>query len=311
MSQNLNKKRILIAAMHFPIASGRYIARALRRMGHDVKTAGPYMGRQVWGMELPEGAEWVPDFSCGGTGEPIPLPPIAGWEPDLVIVADSAFAITVRSWANCPHIVYGVDNHVRDYRLGVEWDYKFLAHGNGARMDDENTVHLPCAYDPEWFTRQTMPWQRPVHAAMVGVMYPRRQEIMWKLAAKGMRVQASTGPIMEEYARIYNNAVVSVCKSVAGDVAQRVFETAAMGCVIVSDRCHDFDALGFEEGVHYLGYETPDEAVEVVADLFAGPDERINELAENAYRWAQPHTWDARCQMILNTVFGGDDGTQA
>ena len=30
---------ILITCIHYPIASGRYMARAFRRLGHDVRTA--------------------------------------------------------------------------------------------------------------------------------------------------------------------------------------------------------------------------------------------------------------------------------
>jgi len=142
---------------------------------------------------------------------------------------------------------------------------------------------------------------------MVGVAYPNRIAVIQALAdAYPERVGATLGLLYEDYARFYNNTLVSVCQSINGDVAQRIFETAAMGCVILSDRCPDFERLGFEEGKHYLGFSTPQEAVSRMKQLLDMPDDKIAELAENAYRWALPHTWDARAQVILDTVFGGE-----
>lgn len=310
---NFTQKRILIAAIHYPVASGRYLARAFRRLGHDVKTVGPAQGTSVWGMEVDKRHVWEPDFepkltlypSWAQWGE---IDAIMSWIPDLVITSDSAY--TVRGCPDyLPHVLYGVDNHVRDYELGVEWDYKFLAHSRGYRMEDENSIWLPCGFDPASFRRTTMPWQRPVKAGMVGVMYPARQAVMEALAQEFPpnpmpQVMAALGLLYEDYSDFYNKTLVSVCVSAADDVAQRIFETAAMGCIILSDRCHDFATLGFEEGTHYLGFSTPDEAVSRMKQLLTMPDGKITELAVNAFEWAQNHSWDARCQVILDTVFG-------
>jgi len=127
MNLNNRKYHVLIACLHYPVASGRYLARAFRRLGHEVKTVGPAMGRQVWGMEVDARHVWEPDA----------LNPLADtWEPDLVLTSDSAYTTSFYdSPPTIPHVLYGVDNHVRDYReLPTEtghhrsdWDYKFLA----------------------------------------------------------------------------------------------------------------------------------------------------------------------------------------
>lgn len=299
---------ILIVAIHYPSASGRYIARAFRRLGHDVKTVGPSTGNQIWGIEVEDKHIWQPDIETSiehsphspHVGRVLNTLSDTGWEPGLIVTADSAF--TLQGDTVVPHIVYGVDNHVRDYQIG-EWDYKFFAHSKGTRMDDSNTHWLPCAYDPEIHVNKTPFYERPMHGAMIAVMYTPRQELIEKLASE-FRIVAGMGPLFEEYADNYNMALASICLSVAGDAAQRVFEAAAMGNIILSDRCHDFGKLGLVPGEHYLEYSNPDEAALQLQHLIDGPQERIAKMIELTSEWAKEHTWDARCQTILDTVFG-------
>jgi len=307
MSQNI-KRRILVAAIHYPIASGRYIARALRRMGNDVKTIGPYTGGHVWNMELPESSGWEPDYETVSDFDH-PTRAEMKFVPELVITADSAFTLHgVRENMSCQHVAYGVDNHVRDYRVGIDYDHLFLAHSNGYRIGENNVTWLPCAYDPELHYVET-PWnKRPFHAAMIGVVYEERAVIINAMNTAGLRVLAGTGAILDAYRANYNQALISVCRSIKGDLAQRVFETAAMGCLILSDRVPDMDKLGMEDGVHYVGYDTAEEAtakaIEIVNDW---EPERVKSMIDASLEWVRPHTWDARCQVILDTIFGGDN----
>lgn len=328
MSQKLNNKKykILIAAIHYPIASGRYIARAFRRMGHDVRTIGPATGLHVWGKDLKPGTEWKPDIDVTNycvfpeyKGAILDLSittalSLCGeWQPELILTADSAFDLVgYPDEFPCPKVLYGVDNHVRDYDRGglSKWDYKFLAHTNGYRMQDENTYWLPCAYDPELHKATSPLHERFMHVAMLGVMYDDRAAIVDKLGEK-YRILAGTGPVLEDYTHYYNQTVVSLCKSFCGDVAMRVFETAAMGCVLLSDFCPDFEKLGLRVGTHYLEYQTPDDALGQLDSLFAGPTERIERLSQAAREWVKPHTWDDRCQYILDVVFGKGQGNEA
>jgi hypothetical protein len=292
---------ILIAAIHYPIASGRYIERAFKRLGHDVRTLGPATGRQVWGMELPPGREWQPDYPVDGSAFNEP----DDWIPDLIVTADSAFDFyPTGAWKEARRVLYGVDNHVRDYKFNTpEWEYKFLAHGNGMRIDDDNTIHLSCAYDPDWFY-ETTPWsERMAHAAMIGVVYEDRHHLLQALGNE-FRVLQGTGLIMEDFRNAYNQAVVSVCKSVRGDMAQRIFETAAMGCLILSDYCPDFDKLGFRAWEHYIPFSSIDEAVHNMGKvLYTWNEADINDMITRTKEWVKPHTWDNRCNTIMQTVF--------
>jgi hypothetical protein len=310
VSQNI-KKRILVAAIHYPIASGRYIARALRRMGHDVKTVGPYAGRDVWGMQLPEGSEWKPDWLIDEDLQSLSeamerfhsQPPVTNsWTPDLIINADSAYRYQVIHYVG-QQVVFGVDNHVRDYRMLGNFDHLFLAHSTGYRMGEPNVTWLPCAYDPELHYVE-IPWdQRPFHAAMIGVVYKERAQIINKMAEAGLRVLAGTGAILDAYRANYNQALIGVCRSIKGDMAQRVFETAAMGCLILSDKVPDMEKLGMVDGVHYVGYKTPEEATARALEIVnEWEPERVKAMIDASLEWVKPHTWDARCQTILEVI---------
>jgi hypothetical protein len=289
--------KVLVAAIHYPIASGRYIARALRRLGHEVHTIGGCTGNYIWGLEVDPRYVWEPTL------------PKTGWKPDLVITADSAYTTGVDY--DCPHVVYGVDNHVRDYDLGRKFDHLFLAHRTGPTLPTVNKAGkpkrgitwLPCGYDPEWHIN-AMPWDsRPVHAAFVGMPYPKRQQYIQALVEARFSVNAGIGALMDDYTAVYNHAKVSLCLSFNGDVAQRIFESAAMGNVILSDRCTDFPLLGFRPGVHYLPIESPDHAVEQMTRVINYPEDG-RRISQQAQEWVREHTWDNRVRVILEWLGG-------
>ncbi len=312
----MKQKRILLAFIHYPSSSGRFLRRAFERLGHDVKTVGPCTGPFIWGTRLADTTIDLPTVEVKDVPNAVAIPAqpvldsLGDWQPDLIVTADSAF--TLSGDTPCPHVVYGVDNHARDYQIvghDGQWDHHFFAHQFAGRMQDKNTSWLPCGYDPEIHVNTTPFYERPVHAMLLGVGYPERMQLAERLGKpfgepeRVFMVGVGLGPILQEYATQYNTSLVSLCKSAAGDVAQRVFEGMAMGCVILTDPCHDFEALGLEKGKHYLEYTTPDEAFEQLKALVDAPTERVEEIIEAAGEWVKPHTWDARCQQILDTVF--------
>lgn len=283
--------RILIACIHWPVASGRYIRDAFRRLGCDVRTVGYSTGNVVWGMQVDDRYIWRPDGDLTAHWP--------DWEPDFVIIADSAWAYHSPGYPDVPHIVWGVDNHVRDYRQPGVTRY-FLAHRAVSimPMDAPDVEWLPCAYDPHWFTPSPIPWaEREFDIAMVGVLYPRRAEILNTLGKAGLKVAAGTGLLYEQYRDLYWRSRISLCVSSNGDLAMRVFETAALGCAVLSDPAGDLEALragGIET------FSSTDEAVARARLLVAQGEER----AAQARRWAAPHTWDARARRVLDWFHG-------
>jgi hypothetical protein len=277
--------KVLLVAEHWAVASGRYMVAALKRMGHDVRSVGPNRGAQIWGMTLDEQYVWLAEL------------PEKGWTPELVIYADAH--LDWKRFGKCPHVVYGVDNHVRDYAQ-YKADHFFLAHGHGARMGEDNVTWLPCGYDPVLFTPSPIPWaQRAFDVAHVGVMYNPRAELIYALSGHGWQMAYGTGAVYDQYAAVYQNARISLVKSATGDVAQRVWETAAMGCLVVMDDCADAEALGLASGENCLIYGDTQGAIQAVKGALERPDD-AQHIAAAGQAWAAPGTWDTRLQVIID-----------
>lgn len=294
---------ILCICVKYPVASGRYMTDAFRRLGHSVYVLGPETGNKVWGIEVNPKYAWREPF----------IPP--GWKPDLVITMDTNYNPIVNY--DCPHVIYSVDNHVRDVKHDSaypHYDKYFLAHHDGpARPVCEDCGHiwLPCGYDDLAFTPSPIPMaERKYDVACVGYPYERRQRIVSLMQDAGLNVYAGLGPLYEEYRDIYHNAKISLCVSAAGDVAQRVFETAAMGCVILSDPLMDATRLymqpfnstvGMGFCTHYE-YTTDEGAVNIAKTILADPVGLLAMAGDISKNWARPHTWIARVQTILETM---------
>lgn len=305
--------RILIVANHFCVCSARYAADAFVRLGHTVNHVGPEMGRNIWGLTLPPEYVWEPDE-------------LTSAKFDLVIVMDSDPSILDggQKLFDTPHIVWGVDNHVRDYRRPY-FEHYFLAHRNVSVMEwrsptaslahyfendpkarpaffpvdaSEYTdmTHLPCCYDPTLHTPSPIPFEeREYDVCMIGVMYPQRWERVRQLRAAGFKVLAGTGLVYDSYVNAYHNSRISLCLSSNGDVGQRVFETAAMGCVVTTDNCPDFQLLK-PDGFWLL--EPGETLIDACKTILHEP-EHAQAMIERSLAWVQPHTWDNRAAEIV------------
>jgi hypothetical protein len=302
--------KILIAAIHPPASSARYMAWAFQRLGHEVLSVGPPIGGNVWNLKIDSKYNWIPNISAKVELIGHALDLTDGWDeleklfrPDLVLTVDSHF--TVRMGRNdIPHVLFGVDNHLNEYRIDdVQWDHMFLAHSTGFRMGEEKVHWLPCAYDPVHFTPSPIAWEdREFDVCLVGWISPRRAEVAMALIDAGYKVKVVTGLLYEEFAAAYHNARISLCVSVAGALAQRIFETSALHCTLLSDTCADFERVGFRPWEHYVPFDTAQDAVLMTKKILAEPKLSL-EIADRALAWVQPHTWDARGEYILNSVF--------
>lgn len=308
--------KILIHAIHYPVCSARYAVDAFKRLGHDVCHIGQYTGREIWGMEVPAEYTWLPE------------PPAPDWSPDIAILMDTAY-----QWhyeGDAPTIVWSVDNHIRDSRqLGI--DHYFLAHKSVSVMAWEYrvaspsyaptgmspmaTAHLPaealmvrqhqdmtwlpCAYDPVAFPPSPIAWaDRKYDVCMIGVMYPKRWELVNAMRAAGLKVFAGTGLIYDAYRDAYHNSRVALVSSACGDLPIRLFEGAGMGCAVLCDEIRDLRKLDVvPPAVEYL---TADKAVEFAKDIANLPSALGEERAAFSALWAKYHTWDKRAQVIVD-----------
>ena len=286
--------KILIACIHYPSASGRFIARAFRRLGHDVRPTGPSTGAGIWGIEVDPRWIWTPDFDPAMDSWQLDG---ADWNPDLMITADSGYIFDWVPRKPTPHILWGVDNHVRDYQ-GRIYDAMFFAHNWGYRIGEPNTHWLPPAYDPE--THVDFHRERDIPVGMMAVPYHSRQAMADRFAQMGLPLVAGVGMLWDDYRDWYNRVKVAVLKSVMGDLTQRFFECMAMGCAVLCDHPKDAEALGFRAYIDYLPYYDDDDAVEKARRLLENG--RWVEFALRGQKTVRPHTWDARALELLRTV---------
>ena len=281
--------RILLSYIHYPVCSGRYVKDSLLRLGHDVKSVGYSTGDQIWGMKVSARHTHHPDGALTAT--------FPDWTPDLVIVMESAWAYHHPVYASVPHVIYGMDNHVRDYRQAGITHY-FLAHNTPSIMDmsADDVTWLPCGYDPIAFTPSHIPFkERKFDVALVGVMYPTRIELLNKMEDAGLTVARYTGLLYDGYASVYHNSKIALNVSAKGDLNQRIFETAALGCIVLTDETKDRQEL--EEfdwiGSYVITYTTPKEAVKYAKEFLKADHENIDTT------WLQGHTWDVRASVII------------
>jgi spore maturation protein CgeB len=275
--------KILLAYIHYPVCSGRYVKDALKRLGHDVRSVGNSTLDQIWGGRVhPRHIH----YSDGALDTVFP-----DWTPDLVIVMESAWAYHHPVYSDVPHVVFGVDNHVRDYRQHGIAHY-FLAHKATSIMDmsEKDVTWLPCGYDPVAFTPSEIPFDERVYdVAIVGVMYPERQAMIEAMNKAGLSVLAGMGLLYDDYAQAYQNARYALNVSAKGDLNQRVFETAGLGCIVLTHDIADLHDIEYDPGA-FTFYKDIDDAIEKVkggVPFGAGTE------------WLAQHTWDARAKSIV------------
>lgn len=159
---------------------------------------------------------------------------------------------------------------------------------------------LPYAFDPTvHFSMSDV--EKEYDCSLIGLHYPQRDELIRRLRGLGIKVNYSIGSIYDEYRIENNKATIGLNWSSLEDVTARVFEIMAMKLVPVLNRLNGLDALGFEDGRHYLGFDTVSEAVEKVQWALENP-ELANQIALGAYQKVNQEDWtyDNRVRQILD-----------
>lgn len=300
------KLRIAFGSIFYPLMMGRYMLEALlRRDDTEIWTYGPYTGDWIpWagGMRLPKKYVFKPD-------KPLPFgqPPSVRygqmemekpWEPDLWIevngglqtfgrpAKEGAYAVI----ASDPHVLGGIYDVARpkaDFFFGMQKPY--LKPGD---------IWLPYAYDPIWHAPSTIPMaDREYDSALIGLQYPNRIQLTDRLRARGKKVFFELGPVYDDARDIYHNTRVGFNWSSLQDTTARVFELMAMGVVPVLNRVPDLMEM-FTDGTDFQGFDTMDEAVELICHFSENLDEAdmASYCAMDAVR---EHTWDNRMQAVL------------
>lgn len=306
----MDKKTVLMLSRHFPLTMARYFENAFRlREDVELVTVGPYTGSWIpWlgGMYLdnkyanPPSIQFPQHMSRRFPYEFVKVElDKRGIKPDLIVTVDAGIHWAMRPNENCPVVHVATDPHVLDYGLPRSYS-DFFFNMQSAYMQNGD-IHLPYAFDDTWCYREELP--KEYDAALVGMPYPNRVNLVNNLRAKGLKVAFENGPVFDEYRKLNNKARIGLNWSSLNDLTCRVFEIMGMGLIPIVNNVPEL-SMHFRNGEHYLGFDTMDEAVASIVEVAANPDD-YNVMWSDAMKLVYAkHTYRHRVAQIMETVYG-------
>ena len=168
------------------------------------------------------------------------------------------------------------------------------------------SVHaLPLACDPAIHFKDGL--IRDIDVGFVGkfgVPGSDRQQVLQQVLSRFRTNDVNRSYSPSEMGEIYSRSKIVFNKSINRDLNMRFFEGLASGALLVTDRIGNGLSEVAEEGVHYVGYDTADEAIEKMRYYLAHENERIEIAARGQQLAFERHTYAARLATILDVVAG-------
>jgi hypothetical protein len=298
--------KIALVGIYYPLAMLRYFERALeRRDDIELVTAGPYTGTWIpWngGMTVLPKYDKPPtftlprDFIHAGKVNPVVLTQREEFQDvDLWLEVDAGFYLDPRPKtgivahvATDPHALnYDRQRQLADHFFNMQLEY--------SKAGD---FYLPYAYDPTVHYPEFVEYE--YDACLIGLHYEHRDALIRRLISRHLNVHYSIGSIFDEYREICTKSMVGLNWASRLDLNARAFELPAMGVCPVQNTVPDMKNF-FVAGEHYLEFTDVDSAEKQVMAALEDDDMR-EEIASNAFRKVQPHTWDNRISDILERV---------
>jgi hypothetical protein len=296
--------RIVLSSAWYPVCVGVHLARAARRLGHEVRTVGPTSGDEIpW--ESPtrfEGRGVVPDVPTIGAHngiETAAVVRVAEWS-ELWIDVDGGWFLPLELPTTRRRVLVVTDPHIGDVAEGfaARTQRAFFAPSDVFVMQSPyarpGECWLPYGFDPEWFFPDP-DVACDADVTNLGAPYPERVEITEELRRRGLVVLGPRRDSMgDAHRRQLCRAPEAVVWPVRDDLPGRVFEAAACGAHVFTKAVPDawrIGGMGITFGVN-LSMGSLIEAV-------ARQAKRVGPRA--AFSLASPaHSWDARLQQIID-----------
>lgn len=230
---------------------------------------------------------------------------------DILLIVDPVTDWPVALNAiECKKAVYLIDVHQSyGFRRALSFwgDVVFCAQKDYVerlRNDGASNVHFcPLASDPQ--LHFTPGLSRDYEVGFVGKLGPprlRRAQTLSRVLTTFSTNDYGSWHSPKEMGLAYSRSKVVINASINGDLNMRVFEAMAAGAALVTDRVSNGFGDLFQEEEHYLGYDTPDEAVAQVRRLLA--DDQLRQAVAKAAQSSvlAAHTYRHRMAFILDVL---------
>jgi len=138
-----------------------------------------------------------------------------------------------------------------------------------------------------------------------GVLYRKRAKCLSELSAAFRTNDLSRSHTPAEVAEIYRRSriVVNVGRDdYPQDANLRVFEALASGALLITSLPTELTLLGFQEGVHFVGYEKDSEILPLVRKMLERDNERTSIGSAARAKVLREHTYDNRAQSLLDRL---------
>jgi hypothetical protein len=233
--------------------------------------------------------------------------------PSAIFYFDSAHSLfpTGLERSEIPTVCFHPDTYAftdRRIRWSAVFDHAVVFHPGYrerfARAGHPGAFLLPHAVRRTFF--EGAEWAREFDVGWVGQtdgpLYKTRAEWLPKLAAEFRMNDRTQRFTLEETAAIYRRSriVVNIGRDdFPQDANLRVFEVLASGALLITSLPSELTQLGFENGVHFVGYRDPSDLIRIVRRYLADETSRSN-IADAARSLAlSEHTYDRRAEQLL------------
>ncbi len=305
------KRRPKIALLKsiVPFSTVQYYSKAFKRMDVDLVEVPFDPHNPAPGLELPE-ADLLLLVDCG---LPVDFDNLPGYGcPTGYVSIDSCHKLAIHK-AYC-----------EKYRFTHIW----VAQKHVVRELGPSAVWLPLAADEDTHVYrpemeegvaakkgllEKLLGRESYDVGMCGAPYPHRRRFEKLFKKAGLttnfhfRKKFGTEATVETArSTIGFNAGAGFTGEKGMDVNMRVFETMANGRAMLLT--NTYDGLGYEElfdeGRHYIGYRTEEEAVDKALYYARNKDEAAKIAAEGQRHVLANHTYLHRCRKIVETIAG-------
>src|SRR5215472_13063763 len=136
-----------------------------------------------------------------------------------------------------------------------------------------------------------------------GPLYRRRAEWLPKLAASFRMNNWSRKYSLQEVADVYQRSgiVVNIARDdYPQDANLRVFEVLASGALLITSLPTELSDLGFQNGVHFVGYRSKDELIPIIRKFLDNEPARARISAAARAITLAEHTYDRRVDQLLS-----------